>query len=198
MFVPWEHFLSDTSGDINSIWEKQKRLLPLRLAVIIGNIQLLRQSAEDAKRDARQWAAQSGEADSMADATDLVTGEDEGDESSGMMYRPDDIGNATRLIDVLRNTMGSNQTTVGSKDVKLIVQQLCEFQQIGLCSSEHLLATIIREQGTRKMEGTYAGAEVPKQAKVKSIKSQQASASRARERMIQGIQGGGRLQCRQP
>ncbi|PVH90314.1 hypothetical protein DM02DRAFT_496337, partial [Periconia macrospinosa] len=186
MFVPWEHFLSDASDDVNAIWEKQKRLLPRRLVAITGNVQLLRRSAEDAKRDARQWASQSGEADPMADATDLVTGG--GDEGTGTMYRRDDIGNAVRLIDVMRSAIRTNEITAGSKDVRLIVQQLCEFQQVALCSSEHLHATVVREQGTRTMDGAYAGVDVPDQAKIKSIKSQQASASRERERMIQGIQ----------
>ncbi|PVH96965.1 hypothetical protein DM02DRAFT_534146, partial [Periconia macrospinosa] len=186
MFVPWEHFLSDASDDVNAIWEKQKRLLPRRLVAITGNIQLLRRSAEDAKRDARQWAAQSGEADPMAGATDPVTGE--GDEGTGTMYRRDDIGNAIRLIDVIRSTIRTNEITAGSKDVRLIVQQLCAFQQVALCSSEHLHATVVREQGTRTMDGVYAGVDVPDQAKIKSIKSQQASVSRERERMIQGIQ----------
>ena len=67
MFVPWENFLSEVSGDINDIWERQKQILPQRLGAIAGNIQLLRRSAEDAKRDARQWAAECGEADPLAD-----------------------------------------------------------------------------------------------------------------------------------
>jgi hypothetical protein len=118
---------------------------------------------------------------------DYMTGE--GDEGSKTTYRQDDIGTATRLTDVLRSTMRTNEIMASSDEVKLIVQQLCEFQQEALCSPEHLLATIVREQGTRTMDGTYEGADVPDQAKIKSIKSQQASASRERERMIQGIQG---------
>jgi hypothetical protein len=75
MFVPWRHFLADTFGDVNVIWERHKGLLSRRLAVIVGNIQLLQRCAEDAKRDARQWAAQSWEADLMADAMDFAGGE---------------------------------------------------------------------------------------------------------------------------
>jgi hypothetical protein len=192
MFVPWEHFLSDASGDVNVIWERQKILLPRRLAAVTGNIQLLRRSAEDAKRDARQWAAQSGEADPTVDATDHVVGErEEGDECLWRLYRPDDIGNATRLIDVLRSTMGSNQITAGSSGVRSMVQQLCEFQEAALCSPEDLLATVVREQGTRTlstMERVLMNADIPGQDKLKSIKPQQAGASRERERLIQGIQ----------
>ena len=58
-------------------------------------------------------------------------------------------------------------------------------------SSEDLLATVVRERGTRTISTPGRGpvdADVPGQDKVKLIRSQQASASRERERMIQGIQ----------
>jgi PIF1-like helicase len=180
MFVPWENFLSDTADDVDAIWERQKLLLSRRLMAIVGNIQLLRRSAEDAKRDAMQWAVQSGEADPTVNETDLVNDEGEGDESSGRLYKSDEIGSAIRFIDVLRSTIGYNQITAGSNDVRLMVQLLCEFQQVALSSSEDLLATVVRERGTR--------VDVPAQGKMKSIKSQQAKASREREGMIQGIQ----------
>jgi hypothetical protein len=73
MFVPWEHFSSESSGDPNAIWDRKTKILPRRLVAMAGNVQLLRRSAEDARRDARQWAAQSGEQDPAADATDLAT-----------------------------------------------------------------------------------------------------------------------------
>ncbi len=82
MFVPWQHFLTDTSGDVNVIWERHKRLSSRMLTAIVGNIQLLQQSAEDSKRDARQWAAQSEEADPMADAMDFASGGGEDEEFS--------------------------------------------------------------------------------------------------------------------
>ena len=28
LFVPWELFLSETSGDINAIWKREKQVLP--------------------------------------------------------------------------------------------------------------------------------------------------------------------------
>jgi hypothetical protein len=146
-----------------------------------------------AKHDARQWASKSGDADPTADVAELGTGEgEEGDECVWRLCRLGDIGNATRLIDVLRSSMGANQITAGSNVVRLMVQQLCEFQQVALCSSEDLLATEIHGRGTRttntlELEPTE-DADVPRQDKVKSIKSQQSSASRERERMIKGIQ----------
>ncbi|KAJ4175598.1 hypothetical protein NW759_017653, partial [Fusarium solani] len=57
LFVPWEKFITAASGDINEIWEHWRRQLPKRLHTIAGNIQLLKRSAEDARRDAKQWAA---------------------------------------------------------------------------------------------------------------------------------------------
>ncbi|KAH6874286.1 hypothetical protein B0T10DRAFT_377892, partial [Thelonectria olida] len=53
LFVPWECFLPESSGDINDIWTRQKAALSRRLLFILDNIQLLRRSAEDAKRDAK-------------------------------------------------------------------------------------------------------------------------------------------------
>jgi len=85
--------------------------------------------------------------------------------------------------------MGANQITTGSNEVMLIVQKLCKFGQVALGSPEDLLATAVREPATRTIK-TFgrADADVPRQDKVKSIKSQQSGASRARERMIQGVQ----------
>jgi hypothetical protein len=126
MFVPWQHFLVDTSGDVNAIWARHKRLLPRRLAAIVGNIQLLQRSAEDAKRDARQWAAQSGEADPMADAMDFSISEGESEESPRSSYKAGDIGKANRLIDVLRSNISANQSTTCSYDARLASEdRLC-------------------------------------------------------------------------
>lgn len=189
IFVPWKSFLSETSGDINAIWERQKQALPRRISFLADNIQLLRQSAEDAKRDAKQWAAQSGETDPAADAVE--PGMANGDEEPRPMYRSDSVGNATRLIDVMRNALGSNQVTRGSKEISALVRELCEFQLATLSSTEELHARVVLEQGPRTLsasEGRFSGAEIPRQEQVRSIKSQQISVSREKERMIQGIQ----------
>jgi len=66
IFVPWETFLAETSGYVNYIWQKQKRTLSTRISSYADNIQLLQRSAEDVKRDARQWAAMSGDTDPAA------------------------------------------------------------------------------------------------------------------------------------
>lgn len=104
LFVPWESFLSESSGDINDIWERQRRVLSRRVASYTDNVQLLRRSAEDVKRDARQWAALSGDPGPAADLAE--PGLAEGEEGREAVYRADDIGSATRLIDVLRNMIG--------------------------------------------------------------------------------------------
>jgi hypothetical protein len=187
--VPWELFLCETSGDINAIWERQKQVLPRRVLILADNIQLLRRSAEDVKRDARQWAALSGEADPAADATE--SGVADGDEGQGTVYRSDNVGSAIRLIDVLRNTLGKNQITAGSKEISTMVQELCRFQLAALSSNHELCATILPERGPRivRLPGDPSRmAEIPRQEQVRSIKSQQTSVSREREKMIQGIQ----------
>jgi hypothetical protein len=150
---------------------------------VTGNIQLLQRSAEDAKRDAKQWASQSGEADPNADLAGFADpdGEEETPKRLGRLYRPDNIGCALRIIDVFRNIVGANQITAGSNEVRLMVQQLCTFQQAASCSPD-LIASATRE----RMNGTVS--YIPEQVKIKSIKSQQANASREKEKMIQGIQ----------
>lgn len=184
-------FLSETSDDITAIWERKKQALPGRILCVVDNIQLLRRSAEDANRDAKQWAAMSGEIDSMRDAAE------EGDEESRTVYRSDDIGNAIRLIDVLRSTVGTTQITAGSKEILDIVQKLCRFQTTALSSTDDLRAMIVPESGGRTFSilgRPFSETELPGQDHLKSIRLQQRSLSREREMMVQGIQGQGQGQ----
>ncbi|KAH8743851.1 hypothetical protein F5883DRAFT_440524, partial [Diaporthe sp. PMI_573] len=144
---------------------------------------------EDAKRDAKQWAAMSGETDAMADATESGMADDE--EGPGVEFRSDNIGNAVRLIDVFRNAVGNDQVTTGSKEISTMFQQLCRFQLASLCSMDDLRATMVLEQGPRRLgvPGDPSSWEkVPRQEQVRPIKSQQTRASKKRERMIQGMQ----------
>ena len=160
-----------------------------RILFLVDNIQLLRRSAEDANRDAKQWAAMSGEIDSMRETVE--SGEAGGDEESTTVYRSDNIGNITRLIDVLRSTIASQQITAGSKEISAIVQKLCRFQATALCSTNDLRATIVPERGERTLSvlgQPFSGAEIPKQEQLRHIKSQQKSLSKEREKIIQGIQ----------
>jgi len=181
--------LSETAGDINAIWEREKQALPRRIAFLVDNIQLLRQSAEDAMRDAKQWAAISGETDTMREAVESDVAE--GGEESRKMYRSDNIGNVTRLIDVLRSTRASQQITAGSKEISSMVQKLSRFQTTALCSTDDLRAMIVPEKGERVLSvrgQPFSGAEIPAQEHLRHIKSQQKSLSKEREKMIQGIQ----------
>jgi hypothetical protein len=188
--------LSETRGDIGQIWERQKKTLSRRLSSVLENIQLLRRSAEDAQRDARQWAASSGEEDLMngeagAAGAGGAGGTVEGDNETQSAYRSDDIGDAIRLIDVMRSAAMGNQITGGSGELLAMVQQLCRFQHTALDSASELRARIVVEAEGRRVNlpgGPFTGAEIPAQRLLKSIKSQQTSASREAEKMIQGIQ----------
>ncbi|KAL6411732.1 hypothetical protein AUP68_04106 [Ilyonectria robusta] len=190
LFVPWESFLCRETDDINSIWAQAREALPARISCLVDNVQLLRRSAEDAKRDARQWAASAGDADfTAARAGEEGEGEAGGEEVASV-YQSGSIGNATRLIDVVRSAVGPNQITAGSPELIATMEQLCRFQQSALSSAAELQATVMPERGERRIstpEGTFSGTVIPPQDQVKAIKSQQICASRERERMIQGI-----------
>src|SRR2546429_5835181 len=54
---------------------REKQALPRRILCLVDNIQLLRRSAEDADRDAKQWAAMSGELDPMTMRSEEHTSE---------------------------------------------------------------------------------------------------------------------------
>ncbi|XP_044714515.1 PIF1 protein [Hirsutella rhossiliensis] len=59
LFVPWENFISESQGDITSIWTRHRAGLCPRLRFHVSNICLLRKSAEDARKDAKLWASRS-------------------------------------------------------------------------------------------------------------------------------------------
>ncbi|KAI8648527.1 ATP-dependent DNA helicase [Fusarium keratoplasticum] len=190
LFVPWESFLCKETGDINSIWARAREALAPRISCLVDNVQLLRRSAEDAKRDAKQWAATSGDGDPTVAHVE-EGGTDEAGAETAATYQSNGIGDATRLIDVVRGAVGTNQVTAKSPELMAMMQQLCRFQQSALCSTAELEATVISERGARciSMPGrVFSEAALPPQDQVKAIKSQQVSASKERERMIQGIQ----------
>jgi len=121
----------------------------------------------------------------------VESGEAEADEGSRTGYRSDNIGNATRLIDVLMSTIRSRQITAGSKEISTIVQELYRFQATALCSTDDLSAVIVPEEGERTLSvpgQPFSGAEIPSQKHLRHIKSQQKSLSNEREKIIQGIQ----------
>ncbi|KAG5778224.1 hypothetical protein H9Q73_008110 [Fusarium xylarioides] len=162
LFIPWHAFLCESSGEINRIWETQKTCLSKRMTWLADNIQLLRRSAEDVARDARQWAALSGEGDPTADA----------------------VGSGN----VLRNAMTRKEITAGSKEISCMVEQMYRFQATALNSTDDLRATVIPDHGAHILGGSISWAEIPRQEQLRSIKSQQNGLSREREKMIQGLQ----------
>jgi hypothetical protein len=186
LFIPWHAFLCESSGEINRIWETQKTCLSKRMTWLADDIQLLRRSAEDVARDARQWAALSGEGDPTADA--VGSGSTEGHDAQGVEHRPGGVGLATRLIDVLRNAMTRKEITAGSKEISSMVGQMYRFQATALDSTDDLRATVIPDHDAHILGGSISRAEIPRQEQLRSIKSQQNGLSREREKMIQGLQ----------
>ncbi|KFG84187.1 hypothetical protein MANI_116079 [Metarhizium anisopliae] len=189
LFVPWEGFLRETTADIDSVWRRCRDSLPGRLQCVVNNAQLLRQSAEDARRDARQWAATSGEGDLSMDVDDNVPmdGRDEGKAA----FRSDEIGDAGRLIDLVRSASSAGQITAGSKELADVMQRLSHFQHTALCSQDELRARRLAEGGKRRVGEGLAhleGVDIPSQAQVRGIKSQQKSASKEVESLVQGTQ----------
>ncbi|KAM4062395.1 PIF1-like helicase [Hirsutella rhossiliensis] len=135
LFVPWESFLGEEAGDINNIWARARESLAPRVARLADNVQLLRRSAEDAKRDAKQWAATAEEGGMTApQADDEGRGAAEGGEEA---YRAGGAGDAARLIDV----------------------QLCRFQQSALGSAAELAATVVADERAVAAEERGAGRE---------------------------------------
>jgi hypothetical protein len=188
--VPWESFLGEERDDINDIWARAREALHPRISCLVDNVQLLRRSAEDAKRDAKQWASSSGGGE-PAGAHVEETGAGHADEEAASAYQSDNVGKATRLLDVVRSAVGANQITAGSRELRAAMRQLCRFQHSALSSTAELHATITPERGERRITvpgRLFSGAAVPPQDQVKAIKSQQICASKERVKMIQGIQ----------
>jgi hypothetical protein len=113
------------------------------------------------------------------------------DAAGRVAYRSDSIGSAIRLIDVFRNAVASSEITAGSEAISEMVSELCRFEVAVLGSRDELSAASVPEHGTetmRMLAGSGTATEIPTQEQVRSIKSQQASVSREREKNIQGMQ----------
>ncbi|KAK4061234.1 hypothetical protein Purlil1_14261 [Purpureocillium lilacinum] len=108
LFVPWEAFLCEERGDMNNIWTRAREALSPRISCLVENVQLLRRSAEDAKRDAKQWAASSADDDGTAvhfeeGGPAEATGEAPGDRG---LDRVDDNDTAARPVPALGAQLG--------------------------------------------------------------------------------------------
>ncbi|KAM4063299.1 PIF1-like helicase [Hirsutella rhossiliensis] len=192
LFVPWESFLGEEAGDINNIWARARESLAPRVARLADNVQLLRRSAEDAKRDAKQWAATAEEGGMTApQADDEGRGAAEGGEEA---YRAGGAGDAARLIDVVRNAASAGQVTAQSTELLAMTQQLCRFQQSALGSAAELAATVVADEraGRRvNLPGSALSGRHCRGKKRCGPSSRSRGARRGAERAIQGIQGGG-------
>ncbi|XP_044717277.1 PIF1 protein [Hirsutella rhossiliensis] len=165
LFVPWSPSSARRQATLTTSGHGRGSLAP-RVARLADNVQLLRRSAEDAKRDAKQWAATAEEGGMTApQADDEGRGGRRGEEA----YRAGGAGDAARLIDVVRNAASAGQVTAQSTELLAMTQQLCRFQQSALGSAAELAATVVADERAVAAEERGAG----------------------RERAIQGIQGGG-------
>ncbi|PNH49352.1 hypothetical protein VD0003_g7784 [Verticillium dahliae] len=116
----------------------------------------------------------------------------DGDEGRAAVFRSDGLSNTTRLMDVLRVAMGAGQITAGSKEISAMIRQLGRFHEAAGSSEGGLCDAMMNESGLREVpdipEGPLLKGDVPEQGLIRSIKSQQRSVSKEKERMIQGIQ----------
>ncbi|KAM6514382.1 hypothetical protein FALCPG4_015531 [Fusarium falciforme] len=138
LFVPWESFLCEETGDIDSIWARARETLAPRVSCLVDNVQLLRRSAEDAKRDAKQWEVTSGDGDPTVAHLE-EGGTDEAGAEFAAPYQSNSIGDAMRLIDVVRGAVGTNQVTAKSPELmaplvlghKLVVRRTSGSSNVG-------------------------------------------------------------------
>ncbi|RKK66419.1 hypothetical protein BFJ69_g15414 [Fusarium oxysporum] len=93
------------------------------------------------------------------------------------VYRPDGIGTAARLIDVLRNAITRTVITAASKEISAIVEQMFQFQETALTSEEDLNTAIILNDDLSPLRGTVSSTGTPGQEQLRAIKSQQISLS---------------------
>ncbi|XP_044720080.1 PIF1-like helicase domain-containing protein [Hirsutella rhossiliensis] len=131
LFVPWESFLGE--GTEYHVWST--------------TCSCFDDPPKTQERDAKQWAASSGDGDPTVAHVEEGGAGEAGAESAAT-YQPNSIGDATRLIDVVRGAVGANQVTAKSPELMAMIQQLWR---------------------------VFSGAALPPQDQVKAIKSQQRS-----------------------
>ncbi|EKG09486.1 hypothetical protein MPH_13469 [Macrophomina phaseolina MS6] len=195
MFIPWERFVDIEDGDANSTWRSELDGLSGRLRLIAHNIGLLRQSAEDAKRDAKQWASISGEQDlsieegELAGAIEVAGGQ--GGQGSEVM---DSAMAARRLLGALRRAIEADQVTANSPEIASVVHSFSQVEDDAASSTQ---SGVVSEGAVLERLASGAGAAgvcIPPQGSLTMISRQQAAKSRERERQIQGMQSAGQPQ----
>ncbi|KAJ3455084.1 hypothetical protein MRS44_013684 [Fusarium solani] len=187
LFVPWEKFITAASGNINEVWEHWRRRLPKRLQTIAGNIQFLKRSAQDARRDAKQWAA-AGD-DAVLDDIDAM-GYDLQDPTGPVKpYRPDQVGQLGRLIETVRGATAPNQVTAGSEHLLQMLDQLRE-AQADITDFADDVETVASAENPEQYQPTMvARSELPTQRQLRGIKSKQDQADKEIVKRIQGSDG---------
>ncbi|KAF4469092.1 arrestin domain-containing [Fusarium albosuccineum] len=189
LFVPWEKFTTAVSGDINEIWGYYRRRLPKRLQTIASNIQLLKRSAEDARRDAKQWAV-AGD-DAVLDDIDAM-GYDVGDSMGPTKtYRSDQVGQLGRLMETVRGATAPNQVTAGSESLVKLLDQLRETVADITDFADGLETIAPAESPDQCQPSLVARSELPMQHQLRGIKSKQGKAGKE---IVQRIQGSGGVQ----
>ncbi|KAM6514217.1 hypothetical protein FALCPG4_015374 [Fusarium falciforme] len=187
LFIPWEKFITAASSDINEIWEHWRRQLPKRLHTIAGNIQLLKRSAEDARRDAKQWAA-AGD-DAVLDDIDAMGYDLQDPTGPVKAYRPDQLGQLGRLIETVRGATAPNQVTAGSEHLLQMLDQLREVQA-DITDFADDVETVASAENPEQCQPTMvARSELPTQRQLRGIKSKQDQADKEIVKRIQGTDG---------
>ncbi|KAJ6436875.1 Endonuclease/exonuclease/phosphatase [Purpureocillium lavendulum] len=166
LFVPWESFLCEEAGDINSIWARARGALASRISCLVDNVQLLRRSAEDAKRDAKQWAASCGGGDPTVAYVD-EGGADGAGADSAARYQSNSIGDATRLIDIVRGAtsrcrnpmqnLGSNPTLLYHLSFNCVIAKAVALVGDKLAAvGEYALWLCAHRRRTEDVKGKFA------------------------------------------
>ncbi|XP_044715944.1 PIF1 protein [Hirsutella rhossiliensis] len=114
LFVPWENFISESQGDITSIWTRHRAGLCPRLRFHVSNICLLRKSAEDARKDAKLWASRSEGDDTIDVEYPLDAGRCE-EEPPAMAHRQA----YKALLQILRNAVQDTDATKDSPSLEV-------------------------------------------------------------------------------
>ncbi|KAM4061256.1 PIF1-like helicase [Hirsutella rhossiliensis] len=114
-FVPWEFFLCEEMGDINSIRARARKALAPRIGCLINNPRTQNATPSDGHPPPEMAIRRSDTWGRTMRAQNLH------------------IGNATRLIDMAAK----------SPELMAMMQQLCRFQQSVLCSTAELEPAVV-------------------------------------------------------
>ncbi|KAM4064310.1 PIF1-like helicase [Hirsutella rhossiliensis] len=181
LFVPWENFISESQGDITSIWTRHRAGLCPRLRFHVSNICLLRKSAEDARKDAKLWASRSEGNDTIDVEYPLDAGRCE-EEPPAMAHRQA----YKALLQILRNAVQDTDATKDSPVLGGLIRDLCEEnpaeeEQPFVQRQEDLYRNIPHDQGDALCQFPISRDDVQAAAKAQQL---------LHLRMLDDIEGG--------